>query len=544
VESLDRCEARSYYRIHNTCELGSPALGSSLSSVQFLDEADLLGDRVAVLAAPGKLLAEGPPVSLKSSLGEGYRIVVQSGQDLQPDAEQSVTTATHEDLLSIIQQHAPKTLITSLSISSITFALKTKDPNIVKEILVGLENEQKNGRIGGYEVNSTSLEDIFLDLMGKDRELHESSDEDGPSDEKLDDNNSLTPVPSGGPANPHLTPLDLAPARPTSLLYQSMTIFYKRLLILRRSWLAPLLAIAIACCGACIPLFFLNDRVVTCAVTFRPTRTSSLWLPLSRVGIDARNASLVGSLLTDEGDQPLPIDVYPRIAPPDVLNTLGRSVARIPTVKLADKSSFIQDIQQNARNLTAGGIWVDTSSRQALLAYEATGNLNGPTMLNLVSNVLFSAVGGGDGKTIVANYMAFPVKSARGILALKWVSLVYDYIAVIFNGAPLARVLWSCYGSRPFHGNLQILNLVQAVFPAFFTLYVSKERRSSVQAMQLSNGISNPAGMWFGHLLFDGIPGIIIATITAVVFATTQSDQFKFIPLLVCFFFSLTQLST
>jgi ATP-binding cassette subfamily A (ABC1) protein 3 len=51
--------------------------------------------------------------------------------------------------------------------------------------------------------------------------------------------------------------------------------------------------------------------------------------------------------------------------------------------------------------------------------------------------------------------------------------------------------------------------------------------------MQLSNGVSNPAGMWLGHLLFDGIVGVIIATVVVAVFATTQSDQFRFIPLLV-----------
>ena len=87
--------------------------------------------------------------------------------------------------------------------------------------------------------------------------------------------------------------------------------------------------------------------------------------------------------------------------------------------------------------------------------------------------------------------------------------------------------MFSCYD------DIHKLNAVKAAFPAFFTLYVNKERRSSVQAMQLSNGVSNPAGMWLGHLLFDGIPGLIIATVTAAVFATTQSDQFRFIPLLV-----------
>jgi len=51
--------------------------------------------------------------------------------------------------------------------------------------------------------------------------------------------------------------------------------------------------------------------------------------------------------------------------------------------------------------------------------------------------------------------------------------------------------------------------------------------------MQLSNGVSNPAGMWLGHLLIDAIPGVIIATVVAAVFAATRPDQFRFIPLLV-----------
>ena len=376
---------------------------------------------MAVLAAPGKLLAEGSPVSLKSSLGEGYKIVVQFDEE-QPEAEKSVTPATHEDLLATIRQHAPEATITNLSLHSVAFALRTKDTIIVQHILASLENEERKGRIGGYEVNGTSLEDIFLDLMGKDREMHEDDDQDSSLDEKLDGSDLPTPAASADPANPHPTPLDLTPARPTSLLYQSFTIFYKRLLVLRRSWLSPLLAVAIACCGACVPLIFLNDRAPTCAITFRPTRISPLLLPLSQVGTQA---VLVSAFPNDENGQPISDDdVIPRIAPPGVLDVLGPVVALVPTVKLADRPSFIQNIEQNVRNLSTGGIWVDTSSRQAVLAYEATDTLNGPTMLNLVSNVLFSSAGGAEGRTIVANYMPFPLRAAQGLSALKWVRLI------------------------------------------------------------------------------------------------------------------------
>ena len=73
----------------------------------------------------------------------------------------------------------------------------------------------------------------------------------------------------------------------------------------------------------------------------------------------------------------------------------------------------------------------------------------------------------------------------------------------------------------------------QAVFPAFFTLYVAQERRSSVQAMQFSNGLSNPAGLWLGHLMFDSIFSVVAATILVAVFST-QSTLFTGLGYLVC----------
>ena len=43
---------------------------------QFLDEADLLADHIAILAAPGKVIASGTSVALKRDLGECYLIEV------------------------------------------------------------------------------------------------------------------------------------------------------------------------------------------------------------------------------------------------------------------------------------------------------------------------------------------------------------------------------------------------------------------------------------------------------------------------------------
>lgn len=74
---------------------------------------------------------------------------------------------------------------------------------------------------------------------------------------------------------------------------------------------------------------------------------------------------------------------------------------------------------------------------------------------------------------------------------------------------------------------------LQSVYPAFFALYVSKERRSSVQAMQFSNGLHNPIGLWLGHLMFDTIFTLLMSTIVIIIFATA-SNQFHGLGFFVC----------
>ena len=57
-------------------------------------------------------------------------------------------------------------------------------------------------------------------------------------------------------------------------------------------------------------------------------------------------------------------------------------------------------------------------------------------------------------------------------------------------------------------------------------MYVSRERRSSVQAMQFSNGLSNPIGLWLGHIMFDAAKVVIISTVVIIVYAAAASHQF------------------
>ncbi|KAI0640229.1 P-loop containing nucleoside triphosphate hydrolase protein [Trametes polyzona] len=463
--------------------LSRRALWRTLSSVRhdrtvvftthFLDEADLLADTIAVLAAPGKLVAHGTPVALKSNLGEGYTVNV-SFVPTEASAEKS-TIGHQTELLDQIRTIAPQTYTTSPAPNEVSYHLKLKDAAVVQEVLALVEDNKETYSISSYSVMGTSIEDIFLGLMHDDmrseeKELEKTGSSTTPS-------LSATPIP---------TPpvLELTNGRRRSPFGQALTIFHKRVLIAWRSWLTPLLAVLVAVAGSCIPIFFLTSRAQTCVRTFRTVPIMPVYLPASPLGLVAEIAT---------GSQVLE-------SPPGIISTLGNSTRRLLVDSLPDNATFMSTIDQTFRNQSFGGVSIDQQSGTALFAWEATPpGFTGLVMLNLASNLLYNTALNATGRTppvpslILANYQNFPGIAAGTLVALKWVA---------FFGAAMA------------------------VYPAFFSLYVAKERRSSVQAMQLSNGLSDPVGLWLGHLLFDSIFAFINATIIVIVFAAA-SNQFN-----------------
>ncbi|TFK91173.1 P-loop containing nucleoside triphosphate hydrolase protein [Polyporus arcularius HHB13444] len=460
--------------------LSRRALWRTLSSVRdertvvftthFLDEADLLADTIAVLAAPGKLVAHGTPVALKSSLGEGYTVNVS----FDADDQEKPSNAHHAELLERIRTLAPLAYPTSSTPNEVAYHLKLKEPPEVQKVLELVESNRKAFGVASYSVMGTSIEDIFLGLMhddtrSEDKELEKTG-------------SSATPTLEHAPRS--TPPLQLTSGRRRSPASQALTIFHKRVLIAKRSWLTPCLAVLVAVAGSCIPIFFLSGRAKTVCVTkFRTVPQIPLYLPASPLGFIAEIAS--GSRVLQ--------------SPPGIMSSLANA-SLLLTQDITDNATFVSTIDQTFLNQSFGGVSIDTLTGASLFAWEATPpGLTGLVMLNLVSNILYNNALNGTGRaaaapsTILANLQNFPGVAAGTLVSLKWVA---------FFGAAMA------------------------VYPAFFSLYVAKERRSSVQAMQLSNGLSDPIGLWLGHLLFDSIFAVIVASLIVIVFAAA-SNQFS-----------------
>ncbi|EEB89841.1 hypothetical protein MPER_12022, partial [Moniliophthora perniciosa FA553] len=230
-------------------------------TTHFLDEADLLADHIAILAAPGKLVAEGTPVALKRDLGEGYTIQVTFDAPVFAEKDPlSSDTSSSGALLQEIQVHAPRAHVSVTSAHQASYHLKAKDPVVVEKVLQMLEENKRKFDLTSYDVLGTTIEDIFLDLMRKNELANE-----GEKRASTGDSESLSIGSLQAPPEKFSSPLALASGKATSPLRQAFTIFYKRLLISKRSWLTPVLAVLVAIAGSCIPLVFVRRLPPTCA---------------------------------------------------------------------------------------------------------------------------------------------------------------------------------------------------------------------------------------------------------------------------------------
>jgi len=125
-------------------------------TTHFLDEADLLADRVAVLSE-GKLRAFGSPLFLKRRLGGGFTLSVTSA---------SPGNAFEAPLRALVAAHAPDATLLRAVGGELAWQVSPSDRGF-PALLEALERERDAMGVGGYGISSATLEEVFLRLAGE-----------------------------------------------------------------------------------------------------------------------------------------------------------------------------------------------------------------------------------------------------------------------------------------------------------------------------------------------------------------------------------------
>ncbi|CAM9145594.1 unnamed protein product [Choristocarpus tenellus] len=129
-----------------------------LLTTHFMDEAEHLGDRVAMLSE-GLLRCVGSPLFLKSRFGLGYNVtLVKAGEDFAAPV-----------LDALVRSHIPTADQLMAAGGEVTYRLAREFSPRFPALFRELEARRESLGVGGYGVSVTTLEEVFLSLECKGR---------------------------------------------------------------------------------------------------------------------------------------------------------------------------------------------------------------------------------------------------------------------------------------------------------------------------------------------------------------------------------------
>ncbi|XP_018330699.1 ATP-binding cassette sub-family A member 3 [Agrilus planipennis] len=232
-----------------------------LLTTHFMDEADLLGDRIAIMAG-GVLQCCGSSFFLKKKYGAGYHLVI--------DKMQSCNVA---EVTRLFQKYIPDVIVESNVGSELTYLLDEQKSNVFEAMLEDLERNSNSLGIRSYGISLTTLEEVFM-KVGADHGQEEQNEMNGKiTYKKQDDSNSFTS------SYDKITDINLGyPKYLTGCALwrnQFLVMFLKRVLSTYRSWVLMLIQIL-------VPVLFLIIAMIVGRLYDRTSDLPSLPITLSR----------------------------------------------------------------------------------------------------------------------------------------------------------------------------------------------------------------------------------------------------------------------
>jgi ATP-binding cassette, subfamily A (ABC1), member 3 len=145
-------------------------------TTHFMDEADILGDRIAIMAE-GQLRCAGSSMYLKKMYGVGYQLTIEKspenrltidGQNkvsgkVENGSEEDVEFADLDDVLkNIVKSNVPESNLLTTTGSEVRYQLPMLAASRFPKMFEGLDTETDKGTIQSYGVSITTLDEVFL----------------------------------------------------------------------------------------------------------------------------------------------------------------------------------------------------------------------------------------------------------------------------------------------------------------------------------------------------------------------------------------------
>ncbi|XP_048466978.1 ATP-binding cassette sub-family A member 5 isoform X4 [Rhincodon typus] len=144
---MDPCSRQQVWALLKKRKIGRVIL----LTTHFIDEADILADRKAVISQ-GQLKCVGSSLFLKSKFGVGYNLRMSVNESCYPDK-----------VTSLVKHHIPNAELSQLHELDLAYTLPLQDVNKFAGLFEDLDGRTNLG-IDSYGVSMTSLDEVFLKL--------------------------------------------------------------------------------------------------------------------------------------------------------------------------------------------------------------------------------------------------------------------------------------------------------------------------------------------------------------------------------------------
>ncbi|XP_023584173.1 phospholipid-transporting ATPase ABCA3 [Trichechus manatus latirostris] len=121
-----------------------------LLTTHFMDEADLLGDRIAIMAK-GELQCCGSSLFLKQKYGAGYHMTLVKEPHCDPEA-----------VSRLVHHHVPNATLEGSAGAELSFILPKESTHRFETLFAKLEKKQKELGIASFGASVTTMEEVFL----------------------------------------------------------------------------------------------------------------------------------------------------------------------------------------------------------------------------------------------------------------------------------------------------------------------------------------------------------------------------------------------
>ncbi|XP_041978073.1 phospholipid-transporting ATPase ABCA3-like [Aricia agestis] len=128
-------------------------------TTHFMDEADVLGDRIAIMSG-GKLQCVGRPYFLKKHYGIGYKITIVKANDCNV-----------ENVTAFFRKYVPEVKENTNIGSELTYILPNEHVTKFPDMLKIFEEQKDVLKISSYGLSVTNLEEVFMKVGAEDQDV-------------------------------------------------------------------------------------------------------------------------------------------------------------------------------------------------------------------------------------------------------------------------------------------------------------------------------------------------------------------------------------